>query len=181
VATVPRGRTQPADTSTASVASERPRPATTAISAEKGYLRELGNLLFHVALVLLLVAFAMGKLFGYRASVLVVEGQGFANTVTQFDSFNPGRLFDTSSLPPFSLRLDRFIADYDLATAAPTRFVGQVTYRRIPMRWRRPARFRSTIRLKVGGRRSSSARGYAAVVSVRDANGEVVFRQAVRS
>ena len=164
----------------ASVATEQPRPATTAISAEKGYLRELGNLLFHVALVLLLVAFAMGKLFGYRASVLVVEGQGFANTVTQFDNFNPGRLFDTSSLPPFSLRLDRFIADYDLATAAPTRFVGQVTYKKDPDAPAQAREIRVNHPLKVGGTKVFlGARGYAAVVSVRNANGEVVFRQAV--
>jgi cytochrome c biogenesis protein len=164
----------------ASGAAAQLRPATAAVSAEKGYLRELGNLLFHVALVLLLIAFAMGKLFGYRASVLVVEGQGFANTVTQFDSFNPGRLFDTSSLPPFSLRLDRFIADYDLATAAPTRFVGQVTYKKDPASPAQAREIRVNHPLKAGGTKVFlGARGYAAVVSVRDANGEVVFRQAV--
>src|SRR5262245_14050609 len=161
-------------------AAEQSRPVTPAISAEKGYLRELGNLLFHVALVLLLIAFAMGKLFGYRASVVVVEGQGFANTVTQFDSFNPGRLFHTSSLPPFSLRLDRFIADYDLTTAAPTRFVGQVTYKKDPDAPAQAREIRVNHPLKVAGTKVFlGARGYAAVVSVRDANGEVVFRQAV--
>jgi cytochrome c biogenesis protein len=151
-----------------------------AVSAEKGYLREVGNLLFHASLVLLLVAFAMGKLLGYRGSVLVVEGQGFANTITQYDTFNPGRLFDTSSLPPFSLRLDRFITDYDPRTAAPTRFVGQVTYRKAPDAPAQAREIRVNHPLEVGGTKVFlGARGYAAVVTVREANGDVVFKQAV--
>ncbi len=38
----------------------------TELSAEKGYLREAGNLLFHFSLLGLLVAIAVGKLFGYE-------------------------------------------------------------------------------------------------------------------
>lgn len=160
--------------------SDRRTPTGTAVSAEKGYLREVGNLLFHASLVLLLVAFAMGKLLGYRGSVLVVEGQGFANTVTQYDTFNPGRLFDTSSLPPFSLKLNRFITDYDPQTAAPTRFIGQVTYRKAPDAPAEAREIRVNHPLEVGGTKLFlGARGYAAVVTVRDAKGEVVFKQAV--
>ena len=42
------------------------------ISAEKGYLREFGNLVFHFSLLGLLVAVAAGKLFGYEGSVVVI-------------------------------------------------------------------------------------------------------------
>src|SRR3979409_773956 len=37
------------------------------VSAEKGYLREAGNLLFHLALLGVLVSEALGGLFGYKA------------------------------------------------------------------------------------------------------------------
>ncbi len=158
----------------------RTAQAAGAVSGEKGYLREVGNLVFHIALVVLLVAFAMGKLFGYRGSVLLVEGEGFANTVTQYDTFNPGQFFDTSALPPFSLRLDRFIADYDPDTAAPTRFVGEVTYRSDPDAPAVAREIRVNHPLKVGGTKVFlGARGYAAVVTVRNGRGDVVFKQAV--
>lgn len=49
------------------------------VSAEKGYLREFGNLVFHFALLGLLVAVAVGKLFGYEGNVIVIAdgGPGF--------------------------------------------------------------------------------------------------------
>ena len=42
------------------------------ISAEKGYLREFGNIVFHFSLLGLLVAIAVGKLFGYEGNVIVI-------------------------------------------------------------------------------------------------------------
>jgi len=45
------------------------------ISAEKGYRREAGNLLFHVALLALLGAVAMGGLFGYKANKAAGRGR----------------------------------------------------------------------------------------------------------
>ncbi len=82
------------------------------ISAEKGYLRETGNLVFHLSLVLLLVGIALGAFRGFKATVLVVEGRGFSNTVASFDDLQPGRRFSPSSLVPFSVRLDAFRATY---------------------------------------------------------------------
>ena len=66
----------------------------TGISAERGYLRETGNLLFHVSLVALLIGIAMGGLLGFQGTVLVKEGDGFANTVLAYDDIKPGRRFD---------------------------------------------------------------------------------------
>ena len=71
-------------------------------SAEKGYLREAGNLLFHVAVLVVLVGFAVTGLFGYKGSVAVIEGQGFSNTLTQYDDFTPGARFNPDNLSPFS-------------------------------------------------------------------------------
>lgn len=90
----------------------RTRSAGNGISAERGYLRETGNLLFHVSLVLLLVGIAMGGLLGFQGTVLVKEGEGFANTVLAYDDIKPGRRFDASRLVPFNFVLDDFRATY---------------------------------------------------------------------
>lgn len=150
------------------------------LRAEKGFVRETGNLLFHVALVGLLVAFALGKLAGYRGSVLVVEGEGFANTLTQYDTFSAGRFYDAAALAPFSLTLDDFTADYDPATGAPRDFAAEVSYKSDPDAAASAAQIRVNHPLEVGGAKLFlGARGYAAVVTVRDGAGEVAFQQAV--
>lgn len=83
------------------------------VSAERGYLREAGNLLFHVALLGVLVAVAMGHMTSYRGQITVVEGEGFSNSLTQYDSFTPGPWFDSSRMPPFRFTLTDFRAEYD--------------------------------------------------------------------
>ncbi len=50
----------------------RARDGELTLSAEKGYLREVGNLVFHLSLVALLAAVAIGKLFGYEGQRIVV-------------------------------------------------------------------------------------------------------------
>ena len=82
------------------------------VSAEKGYLREVGNLLFHVALLALLFSVGLGGIFGYKANRLLINGQGFADTPTALDVFHPGRLVTPSDLAPFSINLDGFKASY---------------------------------------------------------------------
>src|ERR1700722_13909878 len=68
------------------------------VSAEKGYLREVGNLVFHIALLALLFSVGIGGIFGYKANRLLVAGQGFANTPTALDVFRPGRLVSPANL-----------------------------------------------------------------------------------
>jgi cytochrome c biogenesis protein len=82
------------------------------VSAEKGYLREVGNLLFHIALLALLASVGIGGVFGYKANRLLVAGQSFANTPTALDVFRPGRLVSASNLQPFSVALNSFNATY---------------------------------------------------------------------
>jgi|HubBroStandDraft_6_1064221.scaffolds.fasta_scaffold114751_2 cytochrome c biogenesis protein len=82
------------------------------VSAEKGYLREVGNLLFHIALLALLFSVGLGGIFGYKANRLLVVGQGFANTPTALDVFRPGRLVGPGNLQPFSVNLLNFRAQY---------------------------------------------------------------------
>ncbi len=88
------------------------RATPASVSAEKGYLRETGNLLFHVSLVILLAGIAVGGLFGYTGKVVVTDGDGFTNTLVQYDSFNHGGLVNTNKLAPFSFQLTDFQAEY---------------------------------------------------------------------
>src|SRR5262249_7258231 len=83
-----------------------------AVASEKGYLREAGNLLFHLSLFGLLVAVAVGHLWNFSGGKLVVEGDGFSNTLSQYDDFKPGPLYDSDDLSDFGFTLDKFKASY---------------------------------------------------------------------
>ncbi len=98
------------------------------VAAEKGYLRETGNLVFHLALTLLLVGIAAGRLWGYQGTVLVEEGKGFCNSVSLYDSFRPGRLVGGDGLTPFCVdRLDDFAATYE-SDGTPASFRADIRY-----------------------------------------------------
>ena len=99
-----------------------------AVAAERGYLRETGNLVFHVALLALLVGIGMGAAFGYKGAVLVVEGDTFVNTPAAYDELRTGRLNDAGDLPPFELTLDDFRAAY-LPNGQPRSFAAAVRWR----------------------------------------------------
>jgi cytochrome c biogenesis protein len=94
------------------------------VSAERGYLRETGNLVFHTALVGILVSVAIGGSFGYSGQRVVVEGQKFVNVLGDYDSFNPGRFFESDFLEPYRISLDKFEATYELEN---TQAIGQAT------------------------------------------------------
>ncbi len=148
------------------------------VSAEKGYLREAGNLLFHLALVGVLVSIALGGLFGYKADKLLVEGQGFADTTAALDEFNPGRLVSGSDLAPFSLTLNSFSASYE-ASGEPAAFHAYVTYSASPgapahsydLQVNHPLAVDSVKVYLIG-------HGYAPVFRVTTARGQVVYDQA---
>lgn len=102
----------------------------TELSAEKGYLREAGNLLFHFSLLGLLVAIAVGKLFGYEGSVIVIAdgGPGFCNTSPAiYDSFKTGNATDGTGLEPFCIRVNDFTADY-LDNGQASMFTSNISY-----------------------------------------------------
>jgi cytochrome c biogenesis protein len=83
------------------------------LSAEKGHLKETGNLLFHLSLVALLLGLAGGKLWGYEGSVLVTEGQGFCNSFQQYDTYSAGPMVDSGDLAPLCVDLEQFRAEYE--------------------------------------------------------------------
>jgi cytochrome c biogenesis protein len=149
------------------------------VSAEKGYLRETGNLLFHVALLALLVGIGMGGLFGYKGTVLVQEGDGFANTVTSYDTLRPGRLFSPAALAPFTFELVRFHATYQ-PNGSPRTFVADVRYAARPGQPMRPATVRVNAPLQVHGAKVYLlGHGYAPHFRVVDAAGRLALDGAV--
>ena len=146
------------------------------VAAERGYLRESGNVAFHLALVGLLVSIATGQLLHYRGQAIVVEGRGFANAVTDYDTFEAGAGFDPASLVPFTLRLDRFTAEFTRdAAAQPRDFVADVSVVE-PGGESRSETIRVNHPLSAGAAKIYlQGNGYAPQVVVRDADGEVAF------
>ncbi|NCT91648.1 cytochrome c biogenesis protein ResB [Cellulomonas sp. APG4] len=150
------------------------------VAAERGYLRETGNIAFHLALLGILVSVAAGQMLEYRGQAIVVEGRGFANAVTDYDTFEAGTFFDASTLVPFTMRLDRFTADF-FADARPRDFVADVTLidpstggepRQREIRVNHP--------ITAGGAKIYlQGNGYAPTVEIRDAAGELAFAGAV--
>ncbi|MCW2607080.1 MAG: ResB family protein, partial [Frankiales bacterium] len=152
----------------------------TELSAEKGYLRETGNLLFHVSLVALLVGIALGGLFGFKGTVLVKEGDGFANALLNYDDITPGRRFDPDGLAPFHFSLERFDATYTEDGTART-FEAGVRWAPGPDDAEEPYRLRVNHPLSTGGGTKVYliGHGYAPRVVVKDASGEVALDQSV--
>jgi cytochrome c biogenesis protein len=147
----------------------------TAVSAEKGYLRETGNLVFHVSLVVLLTGIALGGLFGYKGTVLVVEGQGFANVRNSYDVFEPSRLYSDRQLAPFSFSLRRFSASYE-PSGQPRSFDALVGYRAAPGAATTTHDVRVNHPLPAAGANVYLiGHGYALHLQVRDPHGRLVY------
>lgn len=148
------------------------------ITAERGYVRETGNIVFHLALLGILLSFAAGQLVSYRGQAIVVEGRGFANAVVDYDSFTPGTFFDPGDLQPFSFTLDSFESVFT-ADALAREFVAHVTVTD-PDGESRAEEIRVNHPLEAGGANVYlQGNGYAPRITVRDAEGEVALSQAV--
>ena len=157
--------------------------STGTVAAEKGYARETGNLVFHLALLGLLAAVAYGSLFGFKGTVIVREGSSFADTRGQFDSFTPGKAYDDATLPPFAFTLTKFTADYQRGgqqNGAAREFSADVRVVSEPGAAPTTQNIQVNDPLVVGGVKVFLVgHGYAPTITVRDAKGEVVFRDSV--
>ncbi|MGW3189477.1 cytochrome c biogenesis protein ResB [Streptomyces ardesiacus] len=156
-----------------------------AVAAEKGYLREVGNLAFHIALIVLLVAFAWGQLFKYEGNKLILEGDGFANTLTQYDDFKSGNLFDPDhDLAPFSFTLKDFHGTYEATgpnRGTPRVYEAEVTYSEGAHGAEKSKTVEVNKPLNIDGSKVYLvSHGYAPILTVKDAKGDVVMdKQAV--
>ncbi len=149
------------------------------VSAERGYLRETGNLVFHSALVGILITVGIGGGFGYSGQKVLVEGQSFVNTLSTFDSFNPGRFFDDSSLTPYRVKLNALHVQYEQqnpnAIGQPLDFTADVTAD-VPGGQPQEREVKVNDPLAIGGTDMYLlGNGYAPHVTVRDPAGTVVY------
>ncbi|HUD40321.1 MAG TPA: cytochrome c biogenesis protein ResB, partial [Streptosporangiaceae bacterium] len=151
------------------------------MSAEKGYLREAGNLLFHLSLLGVLLSIAAGGLFGYKADKLLVEGGSFSDTVSALDEIHPGRLVSDSDFAPFSLTLNKFTANYiesGESIGQPSNFDASVTYTASPGGQAKTYNIRINDPLSVDGAKVYLiGHGYAPEFKVTGANGQVTYSE----
>ena len=153
----------------------RLRVSEDSISAEKGYLRETGNLLFHLSLILILVGVSLGSLFGLQGEAIVNSGERFVNVATSYDSLRLGKLTKESDLGQFTISVDKFVAKYDPKTNMPQDYTAYVTTtvdgvsKKQVMKVNSPLTFGST-------RVYLQANGYSPIVTVRDSQGNVAFQ-----
>ena len=109
---------------------ERTEPdGSRTISAEKGFLRETGNLVFHLSLIGILLGLAGGKMYGYEGDVIIrADGTEFCNSsILGYDSFRAGLRVDGTDLNEFCVRVDRFDGAW-LPNGVPSAFAAQLAY-----------------------------------------------------
>lgn len=154
-----------------------------AVSAESGYLRETGNLVFHVALCAVIVGVAISHLFGWRGDVIVSEGDTFASSVSSYNTVSPAPLTDLSSIPPFSIALRKLEVRFEEQVGgaqfgAPREFTAYVDTTQQPgqkpvaetISPNHPVTLDGVDVFLLGN-------GYSPVITVRDAKGEVLYSQ----
>ena len=145
------------------------------ISAEKGYLREFGNLLFHLSLILILVGVSFGALFGMRGEAIINVGERFINVATTYDTLSFGKLTSEKSLQPFEISLDRFNATYDPKNSMPLDYKAWVTVTENGVSTKKILKVNQP--LTFGNTRVYlQANGYSPVVTVRDSVGNVALQ-----
>ncbi|WP_125612913.1 cytochrome c biogenesis protein ResB [Specibacter cremeus] len=151
------------------------------VGAEIGFMKEVGNLVFHVSLIGVLAAVACSGLFGYSGQRIVVEGDTFVNTLVGYDTFKPGTYFNENQLGPYSITLDKLTVKYDRESKAhygqPLDFNATLTTKDSPT----AAPVQQTLKVNdpvsIGGTNVYLVgNGYAPVVTVRDGAGKVAFQ-----
>ncbi|HHX84814.1 MAG TPA: cytochrome c biogenesis protein ResB [Actinomycetales bacterium] len=150
------------------------------LSSERGYLREVGNIVFHFGLLALLVMFAAGKFVyaeGMRVIIANDESPAFCNTTpSAYDAFRAGLLVDGTDLSQFCIKVEDFTADY-LPNGQAEMFTSNVRYSEEvtttdPDTWE-PYRLQVNHPLRIDGTRVYlQGHGYAPRFTVTFPNGE---------
>jgi cytochrome c biogenesis protein len=155
------------------------RPGDSSVAGERGRLREAGNLLFHTSVIVVLLAFAYGQLFGFKGGSIVLVGKGFSNSLTQYDEFAPGSFYDPEDLVPLSFTVEDFQAEFlpdGPNQGQPTSFHADIDYRETPGAEEQDFRLEVNKPLVLDGVSVFLVgHGYAPIVTVEDGNGEVAY------
>lgn len=159
------------------------------VSAERGYARETGNLVFHLGLLGVLIAIGVNGAFNFHGQKVLIEGEAaMVNALIDYDTATSGTYFDENSLDPWGMRLDNLEIDYVMPDGKHPNAVGQVLEHRafvtmFPsgdgaeteeglVRVNHPLRFgASSVYLL--------ANGYAPQITIHNADGELVFDEPV--
>ena len=150
------------------------------VAAERGYWRETGNLIFHLSLVFVLISVGIGGAYSFSGQRVLVEGETFVNNLAGYDSFSPGIAFDESRLEPFSMRLDKFTAQYDIYNkqniGTPLDFRADVTTLVRGETSANSGLIRVNEPLQMPGAKVYlTGNGYAPVITIRDGEGNIAF------
>lgn len=153
------------------------------VSAERGYLRETGNLVFHASLVGVLLTVGIGGGFAYTGQRVVVEGTTFVNSLLDYSSMNRGRFVSEAALTPYSMRLDSFDVTYQEyggpGSGQAGDFSANVTVTHPDGSTSEDAvRVNHPLQLE-GDAIYLLGNGYAPTITVRNPEGEVVYRDSV--
>lgn len=150
---------------------------TITVSAEKGYWREVGNLVFHVSLLGILGAVAVGKMVGFEGSAIVIAGEDSAGICSgspaAYDNFRPGLLVDGTNMAGFCLKVDEFEANYTQAGTA-TDFIAHLSYTEEPGAATKTYDLQVNEPLRLDGERVYLiGHGFSPIFKVTFPNGEV--------
>ncbi|MGL3151508.1 cytochrome c biogenesis protein ResB [Microbacterium sp. A82] len=152
------------------------------VSAERGYWRETGNLVFHLALVGVLITVGVGGSFAYTGQRVIVEGQTFVNTLLDYESMNRGRFVSDDALQPYAMTLDSFDVTYQeygsAASGQAGNFSANVTVREDGESREESVRVNHPLGL-AGDNVYLLGNGYAPTITVRNADGDVVYSNSV--
>lgn len=158
--------------------SDGARPS---VGAERGLLKEAGNLVFHTSLIGVLISVAAGGLFGYSGQRILVEGDTFVNTLVGYDQFTPGTNFQSSQLQPYSVQLEKFNITFDRESQGkfgqPIDFTAEVTTKDDPDAPAKQEVLKVNDPLTLGDTSVYlTGNGYAPVVTVRDGDGNIALQ-----
>lgn len=159
------------------------RGRTWSVSAERGYWRETGNLIFHIALVGVLITVGVGGGFAYTGQKVVVEGTTFVNSLLDYSSINRGRFVSDEALNPYAMTLDSFDVTYEPLDqpggGQSGNFSANVSVRDVDgSEWDGAVKVNEPLR--VGGDQIYLlGNGYAPTITVRNADGDIVYSQPV--
>lgn len=152
------------------------------LKAEFGYLRETGNLTFHIALVGILATLGFAGGFSWHGQRALVEGQAFTNQLSSYDTFNPGSWFAESHLDPYAVSLTSFTPEYVIDPVKevwmPIDFTAEIVVtegsevREESLKVNDPVTIGDSKMYLLG-------HGFAPVITVRNPAGDVVFSQPV--
>lgn len=150
------------------------------VAAERGYWRETGNLIFHIALVFVLISVGIGGAYSYSGQRVLVEGETFVNNLAGYDSFSPGIAFNEKQLQPFSVRLNKFTAQYDILNkqnvGTPLDFRADVTTQLRGSDSTTDATIRVNEPLEMPGAKVYlTGNGYAPVITIHDGEGNIAY------